>query len=224
MLPSSHDVPPTIVPVVYEPVVCLSLGFVHGSAASAHIGAPGTAVVEQVAAAIGLADRPTSVAVKLAGHTLRDEHLPEVVFRTLVRHGVPAERISCDVKETHAASDVRSAMATFQELRDLGCEMGIEGFGATVASFRLLDQLGADYVKLDRSRVARLLVDPDALTEVTALLHAAHQRGVGTIAEGVGRHEQVVWLRDLGCELAQGPWFGPPETRPILSGAHACSS
>ena len=56
-----------------------------------------------------------------------------------------------------------------------------------------------------------MLVDPDGLTAVDALVRSARERGLPTVVDGVEQPEQAVWLRDLGCDLAQGPWFGPPQ-------------
>ncbi len=67
-----------------------------------------------------------------------------------------------------------------------------------------------DGVKIDRSFVADVLRDPDDLALTTAIISMAHSIGITVVAEGVEKDGQYEVLRDRGCDLGQGFWFGHP--------------
>ncbi|MEQ1786696.1 MAG: EAL domain-containing protein, partial [Acidimicrobiales bacterium] len=109
-------------------------------------------------------------------------------------------------------------------LRSLGCEVGLSGVGATFASVRLLHIVPIDFAELAPSAVDGLLDDPDVLAEASGVLSVAMAARVPTIASGVDSYAQAQWLRDLGCNLAHGPFFGRPSDWLVLPTKHGCDA
>lgn len=96
------------------------------------------------------------------------------------------------------------------ELRGLGARVAVDDFGTGYASLTYLHQLPIDAVKLDRSFVSGLGVDPRLTAIVTSVLGLLGALGLQSIAEGVSSVAQAERLAALGCALAQGEWVGTP--------------
>ncbi len=231
--------------VTFEPIACLRSGLTHGADAIARwrtpgrperrrddftslaetsglIGALGESIVDQVLQGIAQAGDGANASVTLPGRWLRDDHLTDDVARLMMRHGVLPHRISFLVTEGTAISDVRSTVATLDSLRELGCPIGLDELGTTVATSSLLDGIRPDVVKLGRGMVGRVLHDLDAITQVGTLLHLAKELDLVTIAKGVDNREQAVWLSDLGCDQVQGRYVGVATARPVDPAQHDC--
>jgi diguanylate cyclase len=73
-----------------------------------------------------------------------------------------------------------------------------------------LRKLPIDEVKLDQDLIIHVLTDPRAEAIVRAVIELAHSLNVTTVAEGVETADIASWLRDCGCEVAQGIYFSPP--------------
>lgn len=214
----------------YQPIVCLSLGLTHGARAvstseptSGPAPAAGVPVLGFVAANMAQAGPPANVALDLPRQALGDA-LAELVEQTLLRYDVLPTAISFALSANDAMADLRTTSSTVAALRGLGCEVGLSGVGATFASVRLLHIVPIDFAELAPSVVEGLLDDPDVLAEAAGILHLAAEAGVPTIASGVDSYAQAQWLRDLGCNLAHGPFFGHPSDWLVLPTKHGCDA
>ena len=86
----------------------------------------------------------------------------------------------------------------------------IDDFGTGYSSLTYLKQLPAKQLKIDRSFVSGILVDPDDLSIVNSVVSMARGCGMEVVAEGVETIEHGVVLISLGCELAQGYGIARP--------------
>jgi EAL domain-containing protein (putative c-di-GMP-specific phosphodiesterase class I) len=241
-----HGIEAGHVHLAYQPVACLAVGLIHGAEVFPRWCSPGAStqpmegliplaeatgqilplashVLEQVVASVAQAGPPTQVSMNLSSHQLRDGRWVTTVARLLDRYDVPVESISFELGAGAALRDLATVRAELGGLRDIGCRVGIDDFGGDVGSMRLLSGLPIDFVKLDRALVGRLLDDPDALTVVAAIVRRAQHAGIATAAEGVDRIEQAEWLRDLGCQLAQGRHVDGPLDWLVLPTPHRCA-
>jgi CheY-like chemotaxis protein len=105
---------------------------------------------------------------------------------------------------------VDGAEPALQALRDLGVRLSIDDFGTGYSSLLRLKQLPVDQLKVDRSFVAGLGQDPGDTAIVAGIVGLARALGLAVVAEGVEREEQVVDLRAMGCEMAQGFYWCEP--------------
>jgi EAL domain-containing protein (putative c-di-GMP-specific phosphodiesterase class I) len=107
-------------------------------------------------------------------------------------------------------ADLESACLHIQAFQALGVRIAVDDFGTGYSSLAYLHKLPVDVVKIDRSFVASL-GDPGRAGAIANLVtDVASRLTITTLAEGVETHEQVVCLRALGCELAQGFYFSHP--------------
>jgi diguanylate cyclase (GGDEF)-like protein len=103
-----------------------------------------------------------------------------------------------------------------EQLRELGLGLSVDDFGTGYSSLSYLKRLPVNEIKIDRSFVRDLLVDPDDETLCKTIIAMGHNLGLQIIAEGVESAEQLSYLKKLGCDLAQGYHIGRPMTEEVL--------
>ena len=107
-------------------------------------------------------------------------------------------------------ANASAAKEAVHALRYLGVGLAIDDFGTGYASLTYLRRLHATVVKIDRSFVDGLGQQLDDRTIVKAVIGLSHAMGLSVTAEGVETVDQLRVLRELGCQFAQGYYFGRP--------------
>jgi EAL domain-containing protein (putative c-di-GMP-specific phosphodiesterase class I) len=93
-------------------------------------------------------------------------------------------------------------------VKDLGCRIAIDDFGAGYTSFRNLRKLGVDIVKIDGAFVRNILQSADDRAFVQTLIDLARRLGLATVAEWVQDEEAAAMLAGWGCDYLQGALIG----------------
>ncbi|MEU2388112.1 bifunctional diguanylate cyclase/phosphodiesterase [Streptomyces sp. NPDC012461] len=137
----------------------------------------------------------------------RDVHTPGFagsVAARLARHGVPAGALQLEITEHVLLEDPQRAADTLNALTGHGVKMSLDDFGTGYSSLVHLRRLPVSELKIDRSFVARLAVDPEDAEIVRCTIDLAHSLGLLVVAEGVEDDETWERLRDLRCDAVQG--------------------
>jgi EAL domain-containing protein (putative c-di-GMP-specific phosphodiesterase class I) len=92
----------------------------------------------------------------------------------------------------------------------MGLKLSIDDFGTGYSSFSYLKRFPLDTLKVDRTFVRDITVDPDDAAIVSSIIGLAHNLRLKVIAEGVENEEQLAYLRKHGCDRVQGYYFGEP--------------
>lgn len=151
--------------------------------------------------------------------------LPDLVGRTtaaLEDAGLAFHRLELEVTETATIDDVAAAASVIRELRRLGITIALDDFGTGYSSLSLLRTLAFDRLKIDRSFVHDLGIDPEAAAIVRAVIGLSMDLGASVTAEGVESDEQIDLLRDEGCSEIQGFRISPPRPAPQMREWLAC--
>lgn len=157
-----------------------------------------------------------SVAINLSVYQLRQEDLGERIAEALRHHGVPAQRLLCEITESVAMEDIRATQKAFDAISRLGVLLSIDDFGTGYSSLAYLRQLPAKQLKIDRSFILDIDTNSDARAIVDAVIKLAHALGLSVVAEGVETATQRDILLELGCDEMQGYWFARPMTADAL--------
>jgi EAL domain-containing protein (putative c-di-GMP-specific phosphodiesterase class I) len=155
------------------------------------------------------------LAVNVAAEQL-EPGFAEVVLGALEAAGLPASRLCLELTHPARISDPVMAWAELRNLKFCGVRLFIDDFGTAGASIVDLKRFIIDAVKVDASFVHGLRVNGDDDAIVAALIGLAHSLGMQAVAEGVETQEQLIRLRDLGCDLAQGFLLGSPGPGPAM--------
>ena len=153
------------------------------------------------------------MSVNLAARQLTDLDLPAMVADALTTSGLAADRLWLEVTETAIMTDPRVAGQTLRDLRGLGLHLALDDFGTGYSSLTYLKRFPFETIKVDRSFVSGLGVDPDDTAIVAAVIGLARSLGLLSIAEGVETPLQLAGLRDLRCDYVQGYLLGRPDPR-----------
>ncbi len=146
-----------------------------------------------------------AVSVNMSARELRDPGFAERIRAALALHpDLPSSALRLEVLETAALDDLELVAQNIARCRDLGVSFALDDFGSGYSSLTHLRRLPISTIKIDRSFVARMLVDPADRAIVKAVLDLAHAFGRTCVAEGVETPEHLQALRAMGCELAQG--------------------
>ena len=151
---------------------------------------------------------PLHVAVNVSARQLRDPEFLRCVEQTLERTGLTPGRLELELTESMLMQDRGTAIAFMTAVRALGVRLSIDDFGTGYSSLSYLQSFPLNQLKIDRSFVRPL---PDnGQTLAGAVIRLAHGFGLTVVAEGVEERGQLEWLRQAGCEYAQGYLLGRP--------------
>jgi diguanylate cyclase (GGDEF)-like protein/PAS domain S-box-containing protein len=160
--------------------------------------------------AAGITKDAFYVSVNLSARQLQDPGLTGDVAAAIRDSGLPPERVVLEVTETIVMDDLETALARLVELKGLGLRLAIDDFGTGYSSLRYLRDLPVDVVKIDKSFVDRITLDPEGAAMVRGVIDLSSALGLTTIAEGVEHDDQLELLRQLGCDRVQGFLFAKP--------------
>jgi len=119
-----------------------------------------------------------------------------------------AERLIIEITETEAIQDLDDACGFVARVKDLGCCIAIDDFGAGHTSFRNLRKLGVDIVKIDGAFVQNIMKSSDDRAFAHTLIDLSHRLGLKTVAEWVQDEEAAQLLSGWGCDFLQGALIG----------------
>ncbi len=119
-------------------------------------------------------------------------------------------RLMIEITETVAIHDLDQTVAFVDTLKDLGCRVAIDDFGAGYTSFKNLKILNVDMVKIDGTFVKNLVEETSDQVFIRTMVDIAREFNMETVAEWVGDQETVDFLKKTGITYLQGFHFGMP--------------
>jgi EAL domain-containing protein (putative c-di-GMP-specific phosphodiesterase class I) len=155
---------------------------------------------------------PPTTWVNLSAQQRADPQLVETVesVGAGLRRGSANARFGIKITEGALMSEPGIAIATARNLRDLDVRLAVKDFGAGYSSLGCVKLFPVDTVQIDRSVVRGVAHDRSDTAIIAAIAGFAAALGLEVIADGVETAEQAVALTELGCDIAQGPYVGPP--------------
>lgn len=152
---------------------------------------------------------PLRTSVNVSAVNFHRGQLVDLVIGALASTGLPPHLLELEMTETVLIKEVRVAQ-TVQALHQHGVVFSIDDFGTGYSSLNHLRSLRADKLKVDRTFVSRLPDDRDSAVIARAIIELSHGLELQVVAEGVETEAQAQWLRQCGCDRAQGYLFCRP--------------
>lgn len=153
---------------------------------------------------------PEMICVNLSAKQFMAPGLAETVAEILKETDLNPRFLKLEITESAIVQDMESARTTLQNLRQMGVRVAIDDFGTGYCSLSYLQQFPVDTLKIDRTFVEQMENHDKLPAIVGTIISLAHGMGMDVIAEGVETAEQLRQLAVLGCEFAQGYYFGRP--------------
>jgi len=150
------------------------------------------------------------LAVNLSVQQLERQALVEQVSSLLRQWQIPAAQLELEVTESMLMDHTGHAAETLEGLRQLGVYLAVDDFGTGYSSFTYLRRLPIHRLKVDYSFVKDIGRDRNSENIVKAVIALAQSLELELVAEGVEREDQAVFLRQAGCEIAQGYLYSRP--------------
>ncbi|HEX6549087.1 MAG TPA: EAL domain-containing protein, partial [Gammaproteobacteria bacterium] len=153
---------------------------------------------------------PTLMTVNISARQFLQEDLVSTVRDILERTGFDPGLLQLELTETAIMTDNPSVLQRMRELIALGIRFSLDDFGTGYSSLTYLSRFPIDTLKIDRSFVVGTPIDSRHAAIVSALVAMSHKLGIRVIAEGVEDVHQEQYLRDNGCDVAQGFYYSYP--------------
>jgi EAL domain-containing protein (putative c-di-GMP-specific phosphodiesterase class I) len=153
---------------------------------------------------------PVYVGVNLSAIQVARDDIAGLVESALRSSGLDGNRLTLELTESSIVQDPARAQRVFEALKALDATVAMDDFGTGYSSLAYLQRLPIDVLKIDRSFVSGMMVDPDSVAIVRAVLSLAEALGMSTTAEGIETVELATTLATLGCASGQGYYFAKP--------------
>jgi len=132
------------------------------------------------------------------------------IDRLFAETGAKPEHLTLELTEGVLVENLADTIKKMKLLKDLGVRFSIDDFGTGYSSLAYLKRLPLDEIKIDRSFVRDMTIDPDDANLVETIITMAERFGLEVVAEGVETKEQLDFLRAKGCRHFQGYYFSRP--------------
>jgi EAL domain-containing protein (putative c-di-GMP-specific phosphodiesterase class I) len=162
------------------------------------------------AARLAEAGVPSNIAINISARDVEGGRLPDLIYHELSEHGMDPGCLTLEVTEEAMVRNIAFASKMMNEFRLMGIHTSMDDFGIGYSSLSQLQQLPMDELKIDRSFVTNLPENKHNAAIVKAIIDMAHDLDMELVAEGVETAAALRWLKEHGCERAQGYYFSPP--------------
>ncbi len=142
-------------------------------------------------------------------HLNNDAFISELVLLTQ-KYDVPPEYIELELTESACFNDEKRFRDVLSNLKSHGFILSMDDFGTGYSSLNILRHLPFDVLKIDRGFIVDAVNDERGGIILKSIIDMANQLNMTTLAEGIEMEEQLIFLKNLGCKLAQGFYFGRP--------------
>ncbi|MGZ8252310.1 MAG: putative bifunctional diguanylate cyclase/phosphodiesterase, partial [Methylophilaceae bacterium] len=152
------------------------------------------------------------ISVNVSGVQVMRSNFADTVYGILVETDCNPSMIELEITESTIMHHTEYVIDTFDRIKKLGVRLAIDDFGTGYSSLSHLKRLPLDKLKIDQSFVRDLPHDLDDAAIANAINAMARSLGFAVIAEGVETQEQADFLKNMGCEEAQGYLYSRPVT------------
>jgi EAL domain-containing protein (putative c-di-GMP-specific phosphodiesterase class I) len=151
-----------------------------------------------------------SIAVNLSNQQFQQVDITERVACILEETGLDPGSLELEITETVGMKNPESTLKALQKLKSMGVRIAIDDFGTGYSSIYYLKKFPIDSIKIDRSFIDDMAMDPNAATIVLAMIAMARSLNLSET------RDQLDYLFGAGCRKIQGFIFGRPVTAPAF--------
>lgn len=149
------------------------------------------------------------IAVNISTIQLTQPEFLTQLTQILKETELPASQLELELTESVMAETGASRLL-LQQIRNLGVKLSLDDFGTGYSSLAYLKSFQMDKLKIDRSFIKDVLVDPDDRAIIHSMVVLGHSLGMQVVAEGIEQPEQLSALQALNVDYGQGYLFAKP--------------
>jgi EAL domain-containing protein (putative c-di-GMP-specific phosphodiesterase class I) len=159
---------------------------------------------------IRLLNQDFKIAVNISPRQFRDLDLIPFIQQTLQQNHISSNHLELEITEgvlMQGSAQIDKALA---DIRHMGISIAMDDFGTGYSSLSQLRRHHFDVLKIDRSFIRDITIDPADHLLVNSIIAMAHSLGLEVVGEGVESHAQLQQLRKQRCDMVQGYLLSPP--------------
>lgn len=150
------------------------------------------------------------VAVNLSPIQFQEANFTETIIGALAESGLDASLLEVEITENILIRDTATVIDVLHKLKKLGVQIAMDDFGTGYSSLGYLQRFPFDRIKIDRSFIDEMSDGSGSAAIVGAVIALSKRLNMATTAEGIETREQLDYLRNEGCDEAQGYFFARP--------------
>lgn len=152
------------------------------------------------------------VSINSSVREFRDKNMAKSILKTLDTTACPANLIQLEITEKFAleAESESSIMKQMRKLEQEGITFVLDDFGTGYASFRYMQLLPMNVLKIDQTFISSMLKSEKSAQIINGMVQFGKSMGFTVIAEGVENEEQAAALKSYGCDILQGYYISKP--------------
>jgi diguanylate cyclase (GGDEF)-like protein len=155
---------------------------------------------------------PMRIAVNVSAQQFEDPMLIDKVRSALKETKLPPEFLELELTESCLMSDPAQTSALLREIRDVGVRIAIDDFGTGYSSLTYLHEFPLNALKIDKNFVQSVESNDRGGPISKMIIGLGQNLGLEVIAEGVETEPQLQYMREHGCDVAQGYLYARPES------------
>lgn len=190
-----------LIDAVTERVLAIALAWFAGWARGRHANA-----------SVALAASRATLSINLSARTLRNTELIESMQGQCEAVGIDPARVMFELTETSTMDNPTAALGLLTRLRMKGFHLSIDDFGTGYSSMLQLVRLPFSEIKVDRSFVRTAATSQESRTVIRSIVELGRSLGLTSTAEGIEDEAALAYLKQIGCDQAQGFYIARPMT------------
>ncbi|WP_310621520.1 bifunctional diguanylate cyclase/phosphodiesterase [Flexibacterium corallicola] len=150
------------------------------------------------------------LAVNVSPKQLESDNFLLIMHQVLKETGFPASRLELEITESVVLDEGYETKMRLHALKKMGIKIALDDFGTGYSSLSSLRSFPFDRIKIDRSFIKSMFDSQDSQSILNTIFELGRNLRIATLAEGIEDARTVEALRDLGCDIGQGYFYGKP--------------
>lgn len=150
------------------------------------------------------------ISVNISGVTMMKKRMVPTLVAITQKYGIDPSELDLEITESAFVDHSKFSLTVVRKLRSLGFTISMDDFGTGISTLNRLKDIHFDTLKIDRGFIVDSLDNQRSTKIIENVIHMAKDLNLETVAEGIETPEQLLFLRNMGCEYGQGFYFSKP--------------
>ena len=153
-----------------------------------------------------------SISVNISAKQILHQNLCLYIENMIEKYEIDSSLLELEITESVVMENINETINILQSMKKLGVSIAIDDFGTGYSSLSYLKKLPIDKLKIDREFIKDIPTDKDDIAITNAIISLAKSLDLKIIAEGPETKEQIEFLLQGECDIAQGYYYSKPVT------------